>query len=341
MKAACYYDKDNIKIEEIPIPELSNEDILIKLKACGICGTDSDKIVNKKVKEKTVLGHEVAGDIVKAGKNVKKFKEGDRIVVAHHVPCFTCWYCKHGNYNLCEQFKINNLDPGGFAEYVRIKDRSVEKATFILPDNLSYEEGIFFEPLACCIRAFFNSHFNAGDIVMILGLGPAGLLHIQLAKTLGAKYVLGADIIENRLKKAKEIGADYVFSANDGELIKKVKEKTSGYGVDLVMVAVGSTKAISTSMELAYPGGTVCLFADCKENEKIEINPNLILHREVNIVGSYSSIPSDQNIALDMINKGLINVKTLISNLIPLDEIQKGINLALTKENSYKIIMVP
>ena len=340
MKAALYYDKDKILVEDIPIPELEDEDILIKTRVCGLCGTDLDKIIHKKVPEKTILGHEVAGDVVKVGKNVKKFKEKDKVVVAHHVPCLTCWFCMHGNYNLCSKFKINNLVPGGFSEYIRVKKESVEKATFFLPANLSYEEGIFFEPMACCLRAYTNSHFQPGSVVMVLGLGPAGLLHIQIAKALGAKYVLASDLIQNRLDKAKECGVDYVFPADDTELVKKVKKITNDFGVDLIIVAAGSKKAIMSAMELSHPGGTVCLFADCPSGEKIEIDPNLILHREINIIGSYSSTPQDQAIALDMISKGIINVKSLISHLIPLNEIEKGVKLAIGKENTYKIIIV-
>jgi L-iditol 2-dehydrogenase len=172
-----------------------------------------------------------------------------------------------------------------------------------------------------------------------MGLGPAGLLHLQLSKNFGAKYVIGIDLIKNRLEKAQELGADYVFKADDPELIEKVKKIANGFGINLIIVAAGSKKAINTAIELANPGGTVCLFADTPEHEKIDIEPNLILHREVNIVGSYSSTPFDLPVALDMISTRKINVKTLISHIIPFDEIEKAVTLAVEKQNTYKIII--
>ena len=181
MKAAVYYAPDDIRCEELPRPRIGKGELLVRVRSCGLCGTDIGKIVGRTVTPPLVLGHEVAGEVVEVGEGIKNFCLGDRVFVAHHVPCFTCHYCRHGNHSLCKQFRSTNIDPGGFAEYIRVPVPNVEKTTFLLPDNLSYEEAVLIEPTACCLRAIKRCPFQPGDTVVGMGGGPMGLLHLQLA----------------------------------------------------------------------------------------------------------------------------------------------------------------
>ena len=331
MNAAVFYSPNKIKVENVPVPWIKAGEVLLKVRACGLCGTDISKIVEKRVPPGTVLGHEVVGDIVKIGKGVKGFELGDRVTVLHHIPCFKCRFCRHGNFSACKQFKETNIYPGGFSAYVRIPRLNVrfgmQKLGF-----LSYEEGALVEGSGCSLRAFKRANFQKGDSVVIVGMGPVGLLHVLMAKALGASKIIACDINDYRLKKAKELGADIVIKPNMS------LQFFYDLGADLAIVSVGIPQAIENASKYVRPGGTVLVFAECPDKARITISPNLIYH-EMSLIGSYSSTPEEQKTCLKLIKSGKLPVKKLITHRFNLSEISKAVNLSRQANRTLKIII--
>ena len=338
MKAAIYYSPKKIKVEDVPLPKIKPGEVLLKVRACGLCGTDISKIIERRVPPGTVLGHEVAGDIVKIGtpgrrpwmaspRGVKKFKVGDRVTVLHHIPCFKCRFCRHGNFSSCPQFKKTNIYPGGFSEYVRIPSLNVRFGMQKL-GSLSYEEGALVEGAGCSLRAFKRANFQKGDSVVIIGMGPVGLLHLLMAKAFGASKIIACDINDYRLKKAKELGADMA-----------IKPAQACPCADLALVSVGVPEAIENAAKYVRSGGTVLVFAECSDKARVTISPNLIYH-EMSLIGSYSSTPAEQKTCLNFIKSGKLPVKKLITHRLKLSEISKAVRLSRDGGKTLKIIIV-
>ncbi len=341
MKAAVYYAPDDIRYEELARPRIGPGEISVRVRSCGLCGTDIGKIVGRTVIPPIVLGHEVAGEVAEVGEGIKHFHPGDRVFVAHHVPCFTCHYCRHGNHSLCQQFRSTNIDPGGFAEYIRVPAPNVEKTTFLLPENLSFEEASLIEPTACCLRVIKRCPTQPGDTVVVIGVGPMGLLHLQLALLLGAGQVIALDLIEQRLETAKKLGAKYSLNPEKENPLEVVKQLTEGRGADAAIVAVGNVSAIAQAINLVRGGGTVILFAECPPRSSLSLDPNIIYHSEVNLSGSYSSTPDEQRTALELIKTGKLKVKELITHRFPLEMLGEAVTLARNPRESLKIIITP
>ena len=341
MKAAVYYDTDDIRCEEFPRPQIGKGEMLVRVRSCGLCGTDISKIVEKTVVPPAVLGHEVAGEVVEVGEGIKKFRPGDRVFVAHHVPCFTCHYCRHGNHSLCQQFRATNIDPGGFAEYIRVPVPQVENTVLSLPEDLSYEEASLIESTACCLRAIKRGPFQPGDTVVIVGVGPMGLLNLQLALLLGAGRVIALDLVDERLAAAGKLGAKPGLNPEREDSLQAVRQLTEGRGADVAIVAVGNTAAITQAMKLVRGGGTVILFAGCPPLSLLSLDPNVIYHSEVNLRGSYSSTPEEQRIALELMKTGKLKVKELISHRFTLERLGEAVTLARATRGVLKIIINP
>jgi L-iditol 2-dehydrogenase len=259
MKVAMYYNNNDVRIEEMPIPEITNDEVLVKVKSSGICGSDVMEWYRIK-KAPKVLGHEITGDIVKIGKNVKDYKVGDRVFVSHHVPCNKCNYCLEGKHTLCQTLHSTNFYPGGFAEYIKIPEINVDRGIFVLPNEMSYDEGVFIEPLACVIRGFRVANFKPLKTVLIIGSGMSGLLHIKLAKVLNAKTIIATDIDDYRLEMAKNSGADYTINAK-GDVTKKIKEINEGNLADYVFMCTGATPAVKQTINSVSVGVTILFFA--------------------------------------------------------------------------------
>jgi len=336
MQAAVFYSPKKIKVEDVSIPRIKPGEVLLKVMACGLCGTDISKIVERRIPPGTVLGHEVAGDIVKTGKGVKKFKSGDRVTALHHIPCFKCQFCRHGNFSSCGQFKQTNIYPGGFSEYIRIPSLNVrfgmQKLGF-----LSYEEGVLVEGAACSLRAFKRAGFQRGDSVVIIGMGPVGLLHLLMAKALGASKIIACDINDYRLKKSRELGADLAIKPIQAGA-KKLKKETTGLGADIALVSVGIAQAIEDATKYVRRGGTVLVFAECSDKARITVSPNLVYH-EMSLIGSYSSTPAEQKVCLNFIKSGKLPVKKLITHRLKLSEISKAVKLSRQGGETLKIII--
>ncbi|MBU4373333.1 MAG: alcohol dehydrogenase catalytic domain-containing protein [Euryarchaeota archaeon] len=325
MKTAVYYNNNDIRIEERPIPEIKDGEILVKVKASGICGTDLMEWYRIK-KAPRVLGHEMTGEIVES--KSEKFKVGQRVFVSHHVPCNQCKYCLSGNHTACETLHKGNYDPGGFSEFVRVPRINVEKGTYVLPENVYYEEGTMIEPLACVVRAHRIIGKSEGQTVLVMGSGVSGLLNIQMAKLKKAN-VIATDITEYRLNRAKEFGADEVHNANEDLDIK----------ADRIVMCTGALPAFEAAFKYIDRKGIIMLFAI--PNKNISIPTEDFWRNELALVSSYGAAPVDLEAALELIKDGKINVRDMITDRVKLDDIQKGFKIAGEAKDSLKVVVVP
>jgi len=317
MNAAMYYSLDDVRIEEMPTPEIGSEEILIEMKACGICGSDlMDWYLENRAP--LVLGHEPAGIVVKTGDKVEDFKLGERVFVHHHVACLTCHYCLRGDYTMCEKFGQTHIHPGGFAEYFKVPAPNLQIDTLKIPDKVSFEEATFIEPIACCIRALTKCNVQPGDTVVIIGAGPSGIIHTTLSRSHGASQIIVSDLINYRLEAARKFGADLTINPRSESLVKKVEEVTNGMGADIVVVTAPNVKAFSEGMDVCRKGGTVCLFAPTSPNEYIRVSPHKLFFSEIKIVPSYSTSHIETRTALKLISSGRIKAKELITHRFPL-----------------------
>lgn len=331
MRVAMYYNNRDVRTEEMQIPKINENEILVKVIACGICGSDVMEWYRVK-KAPTILGHEVAGVIEKVGKNVKKYKKGDRVFVSHHVPCNKCKYCLNNEHTVCDMLRTTNFDPGGFSQYVRVPKINVERGVFLLPDEISFEEGTFVEPLACVIRGQRKAGMKAGKSVLVIGSGISGILHIQMAKTAGASKIFATDINDYRLKAAKRFGADNVINA---------KEKGAGILGDLVIVCTSALSAIKQAFESVDRGGTILFFAPTKPGVEIPLPLWRVWHDGITITNSYAGSPEDITAAIDVIRAGKVNVKDMITHRLALEEAGKGFQLVASAQDSIKVIIEP
>lgn len=339
MRVARLYSFDDIRIEDMPVPEMGSHDALIKTKACGICSGDVMPWYIEK-KAPVVLGHEPTGEIVAVGKEVTSFMPCDRVFVHHHAPCFTCRHCKKGNYVQCHTWRNTRIIPGGISEYILIPPTNLENDTLILSDEISYEDGTLIEPTACAVKALKRGRILRGDIVLVIGLGVMGQLNILLARKYGAEKIIGADMVPFRLVKAKELGADEVIDVSEDNLIDSLKELTSGVMADLVIVGPNSVEAMEQGISAAGAGGKVLFFTPAKPGEQLVIEPNELYFKDINIITSYSCGPTDTADALELIEEGIIRAEKLITHRFPIDRTAEAFRLTAEAKNSLKSVIV-
>ncbi len=340
MRAAMYYSNKDIRIEEMPVPKIGPDELLMRVQASGICGSDVLEWYRSK-KAPLVLGHEVAGDVVQVGDSIKNFKEGDRIAASHHVPCNTCYYCLTGHQTSCDTLRATNFDPGGFAEFLRLPTINVDRGVYMLPEGMSYEDATFHEPLGCVIRAHRIARLGPGQSVMVIGSGIAGLLNIHLARASGAGRILAVDPVAYRLKEAKKFGADEAIKPSEdaGACFRQMNE---GRLADLVMVCTGAEDAILQAFEVVERGGTVVLFAPTEEKTQIHFSVNeLFFRNDVTITTSYGAAPYDSWMALQLIQSSTIKVNEMISHRLSLEETALGFQITAKAQDSLKVIIEP
>jgi len=340
MRVAMYYNNRDIRIEEMPIPAIGPGEMLMRVEASGICGSDVLEWYRRS-KAPLVLGHEVAGQVVKVGVGVSKYKIGDRIVASHHVPCNTCYFCLTGHHTACETLRQTNFDPGGFSEYIRLPALNVDRGVFVIPEELSYEEATFHEPLGCVIRAQRIAGLNHGQSVLVLGSGIAGLLHILLAKASGAAKIMAVDIVPYRLKAAKRFGATEALMASENitEFFRKIN---SGRLADLVLVCTGAKEALLQAMQSVERGGTVLFFAPTNPGLEIPLSINQVFFRnDVTFTTSYGASPYDSYLALELMRSQVVRVKEMITHRLPLEETALGFKIVEEAKKSIKVIIEP
>ncbi|MBM4128718.1 MAG: zinc-binding dehydrogenase [Nitrospira sp.] len=335
MKVAIYYRNDDIRIEERPIPLISNGEILVKMKASGICGTDVMEWYRIR-KAPRILGHEMAGEIITTGKRVEGFKRGDRVFVSHHVPCYKCRYCAHGNYTACKSLHTGNYDPGGFSEFIRVPKENVRYGTFLLPKEVTFEDATMIEPLGCVISGQNQIGLRKGQSVLLIGSGVSGLLHLQLAKMKRAR-VIAIDINEYKLNKAREFDADHVLDATkySADELKQINDNRLA---DVVIVCASSKEAIDTAIASIDRKGKILFFA-VPEGD-IVIPSTRFWREEISVFFSYGAAPGHLKDALKLIKTKKIDVKDMITHRIPLSQIQEGFRIASEAKASLKVVVV-
>jgi len=331
MRVAMYYSNNDVRTEERPVPKIGEGELLVKVVASGLCGTDVMEWyrINR---VPLVLGHEIAGEIVETGPGVKKYKKGQRIACSHHVPCGECNYCKMGHETVCETLRKTNFDPGGFSEFVRLPAINVKFGVYPLPDNVSYEDATFTEPLACVLRGQRLAGIKKGQRVLIIGSGISGLLHIQMARLNGASKITATDINDYRLNFAKKLGADAAIKAGD------YKPEP----VDLVILCAGAPQAIEQALKSIDRGGTVLFFAAAGKDQTMAIDINKMFWRnETTLTSSYAASPDEHLKALELIAKRKINTRDMITHRFGLTDAGKGFKLVAEAKESIKVIIEP
>lgn len=340
MRVAMYYNNEDIRIEEMPIPKIGPGELLMKVEASGICGSDVLEWYRLK-KAPLVLGHEIAGQVVEVGKGVLKYKAGDRIAASHHVPCNTCYYCLTGHHTACDTLRATNFDPGGFAEYIRLPAINVDRGVYLLPDEISYEEATFHEPLGCVIRAQRIARLKPGQSVLVFGSGIAGLLNVHLAHASEAGRILAVDPVPYRLEAAKKFGADEAIMPSE-DVGNCLRQMNDGRLADIVIVCTGVKEANCQALELVERGGTIVFFAPTDQGVAIPLSINDIFFRnDITLTTSYGASPYDSWLALQLIRTPNIKVKDMISHCLSLEETGLGFQVVAKAQDSLKVIIEP
>ena len=340
MRVAMYYNNRDVRLEEMPTPQISPGELLVRVEASGICGSDVMEWYRLD-RAPLVLGHEIGGQIVAVGDGVEGYQGGERVSVTHHVPCNTCYYCLSGHHTVCDTLRQTNFDPGGFAEYIRLPAINVDCGVFRLPDEVSYEEATFIEPLACVLRGQRRAHIAPGSSVLVIGSGIAGLLHVQLAGALGAGRIMATDIVDYRLEAARQFGADAVFHAEE-DLPACLRRVNDGRLADLVIVCTGVTSAVMQALQLVERGGTVLFFAPTNLGVTIPISINeLFFRNDITLTTSYAGSPADYAAALELIRARRVQVRRMITHRLGLAETGLGFQLVANAQDSIKVIVEP
>ena len=336
MKTLSCYSKEDIRIEDIPIPYIGADEILLRTIYCGLCGSDIAKIIDPEVKKPTQLGHEVIAIIEKTGSKVKKFKKGDLVCVSHHIPCFDCVYCDHLNFSMCRHFRETNLDPQGFTEYIRLSEEHVKYNTFLIDYTKYLKNAIFIEPVACCLRAVEKNNLKKGDKVVVIGCGTIGIIFISLFKFLYNAKVTAVDIDNNKLEYARKFGADLTINSKAEDLKEKISTITDT-GFDVIELTYITKETVNVAMRLVRAGGSIQVFAGPSKERRIEIDFEDFYKREITLFSSYSSSTDVCKKSFNLLRDGKIDFTKLISKILPIEDFKTGLALALSQKY-FKII---
>jgi L-iditol 2-dehydrogenase len=346
MKAAVYRGVNEVRLEEVPVPEVGAGEILVRVHTCGICGTDLKKIATGSHSAPRIFGHETSGVVARVGRGVSKFGTGDRVVVFHHIPCGQCFYCLHKTFAQCETYKkvgcTAGFEPsgGGFAEYVRVMDWIVEKGMVRIPNGISFEQACFVEPVNTCIKGIQTLRLLADETVLVIGQGPIGLILAKLAQRSGAR-VITSDLYPARLTMANSFGLNLTIDATRADAVKTVREMTDGRGADATILAVGGNGLIRSAMDATRPGGRVLLFAQTVRGEAT-IDPAAVCVDEKTLLGSYSASIELQEEAVRFVMNREMDLERLISHHFPLESGLEALNLAAHPQPaSMKIVIQP
>lgn len=339
MRVAVYYNNKDVRLEERPTPRIGPGELLVEVVASGICGSDVMEWYRIK-KAPIILGHEITGKVVEVGEGVERRKKGDRVFVSHHVPCNTCHYCLSGNHTACDTLHTTNFDPGGFAEYIRVPKINVDRGVFVLPDEMSFEDGSFIEPLACVVRGQRVAHLQPGRSVLVIGSGISGLLHIALARALGAGRIVATDLSEYRLNMARKFGADAVMHATE-DVPTRLKGINGGRLADTVIVCAGALPAFNQALRSVDRGGTVLCFAPTEPGVSLPIPINDFWRNSITVMPSYGAAPADIAQAVELIRARRVPVHDMITHRLGLAETGQGFKLVAEGRESVKVIIEP
>ncbi len=345
MQVAMYYNNSDVRLEEMDIPKIGAGELLVKVMASGICGSDVMEWYRIK-KAPLVLGHEIAGEVVEVGEGVEAenggagFSVGDRVMATHHVPCDECKYCLDGHHSTCDSLRSTKFYPGGFAQYLRLPAINVQKGTLKLPDSMSYDEATFIEPLACVVRGMRHARMKEGRAVLVLGAGISGLLNIKLARARGASRIIATDVSQYRLDAAVRSGADLALDARE-DVPALVKEHNGGCLADLVIVCTGAKPAVEQAFNCVDRGGTILFFAPSDPDVRIPLNLWEAWCNELTFTTTYAGSPNDLREALALIESKQVEVTDIITHRLPLAKAQVGFGLVASAGESIKVIIRP
>jgi L-iditol 2-dehydrogenase len=336
MKAARLYGPGDLRVEEVPNPEPSSDQYLIRIRACGICPSDVRGYLGLRQRRSlpATPGHEWTGEIIGAGANASGLAIGDRVAVRWLAPCGNCYFCQRQQLNLCERKHAGDAR-GGFAELGVASGAHLHR----LPEGVSWVAASFAEPMACCLNGQDNTDIRRGDVVAIVGAGPIGLLHLQMAKAKGARTI-SCDLLSDRLEVARLLGADHVVDASQSDAVAQVRNLTDGHGANAVIVAVGAEQAMLAALQMAASGGTVNLFAGTYPPTTIALDPNLIHYREISLCGSWDYAPRHFTTALEMLAEGTVATAPLTSHVLPLEQTKAGFEAVASRKGMKVVIRV-
>lgn len=345
MRAGVYRGKGQVVVEHVPVPEIGEGEVLFRVAACGICGTDIKKIHHGFVKPPQILGHELAGTVVKVGRGVTKFKRGDRVVSFHHVPCRACFYCERKLFSQCAGYKKTGLtagfDPngGGFAEYVRAMPWIVERGMLALPPDATFEDATFVEPVNTCLKAVRKARVAPGELVLVVGQGPIGMLLMLLAKLEGAEVYV-SDPMAGRRAASVRFGAKEAFDPAGGNLLDEIRHRTGGRGADAVLMAVPNPLLVPEALSLTRPGGRVLLFAHNDPVMRLEFPAAAVGVEEKEILGSYSASIEEQEESAELVFGRRLPVREMVSHRFPLERIGEALEMAARPaDNTLKVVI--
>ena len=340
MRVAMYYSNKDGRVEQMPVPAIGPGELLVRVEVCGICGSDVAEW-DRLPKAPLVLGHEIAGVVEEVGEGVERYKKGDRVTAAHHVPCNTCYYCRSGHHTVCDTLRSTRFDPGGFAEFIRVPAINVDRGVFPLPEEVSFEEASFTEPVACILRGQRMVRLQPGQSVLVMGSGIAGLLHIQLAVLMGATRVVATDIAESRLEAAGRFGASAAINAGE-DIPSRFRRLNDGRLADLVIVCTTAPAAFTQSLDAVERGGIVLFFAPPEPGFTLPVPVNELFYRnDITLTTSYAGSPADYATALELIRDRRICPVNMITHRLGLAETQRGFQLVASAEESLKVIIEP
>jgi L-iditol 2-dehydrogenase len=340
MKTASVKEPSVISVDETENPQLTSGDILVQMQACGICGSDLEKVFGQYGQPSMRLGHEPSGIILDVGSDVTEFKKGDRVFTHHHVPCYDCHFCNHGNETMCQKYSETNLSPCGLSEEYVVPAWNVSHGGVLkISDSLSYEEAAMIEPLACCVRAWSKFSYQKGDSTAIFGVGPTGMMHVMLACAKKFSKIFCFDVNNFRLDFAKKFHITDSISSMDENRKQKILDNTDGQGVDVAIVATSSLKALGDAIDMTRKGGVVMMFGVPSKGAKLDLDMSKIYSKEITLVTSYAASDSDTKAALHLIESSQIDVKQLITHTYSISDTQKAFDHARTGENAMKIII--
>jgi len=339
MRVATYYNNRDVRLEEIPTPRIGPGELLVKVMASGICGSDVMEWYRIK-KAPRVLGHEITGEIVEVGNSVDRYHIGDRVFVSHHVPCNTCHYCLNGHHTVCDTLRGTNFDPGGFSEYIRVPRINVDRGVFVLPDEVSFEDGVFIEPLACVLRGQRLARLKPGQSVFVIGSGISGLLHIALARASGAGRIIASDINEYRLKAAKRFGAEEAIDAKEVSP-SRIRQINHDKLFDLVIVCAGTISAYIQALQSVDRGGTVLCFAPLEPGLNFVFPFFDFWNDGITLLPTYGGAPLDIMEAIEIIRSRRLPVQEMITHRLLLAETGIGFKVVAEAKESIKVIIEP
>ncbi|PLX86198.1 MAG: zinc-binding alcohol dehydrogenase [Desulfuromonas sp.] len=342
MKAAVVHGKGDIRVEEYPTPSAGPGEMVVKIKASGICATDIKTLLGQGLPKHlpTILGHEVVGEIHELGAGVTGFATGERVAVYPIAVCGECHFCKKGRHNLCEsEFGLGHGIEGGFAEYVRLPKEIVKIGGVVkMPESLSFEKAVMAEPMSCGLAALRANRVEKGDTVLIVGAGPMGLIHLKWCKSVGARVIM-ADLLDRRLEVAKQMGADLCINSSTANLKDELKKATGGNGAEVVITSLGIPAVIEESLGLVRKGGTINIFGGPPAGQPITIDPRWLHYEEIVLTGSFAATPDDFRKTVEMIASGEIEVEDLISDRFSLDSMLDAVERAKNQEMVRGVVL--